>query len=239
MTKQITKPATKPAAPAAAPKAGDNQRAMLTQTTTLAASAETARAALVAHIVAICEGASEGFVRDVQRAAMIGFVAGMIATKGGIPVDASHIAAAAVTLAKKGDKQNETERKMAGAARVRWSGIMDKARAASPAVAAAAPKSAAKAAAAKATQAKRKARAGAANVTVTQGRTTKAAGAGITPTNNPAVPVAANKAEAVAEIHQRAALLAAFLDKNVKVLGPVATKEARDAAKALLKISAA
>lgn len=215
-----------------------NQKQVLAHTTALASTAETARAALIAHVTAICEGASEGFVRDVRVAATTGFIAGMLATKANRAVKPEDIAAAAVILAK-GSKASPDEAKLQNAARQRWHQVMEKAREASPAVATKASKSAAKATAAKATAAKRKARAASAGITISKGRISKADGTGMTPTTNPAVPTMPGKAACVAHLHQNAALMLAFVEKNTKALGADATKQAKAALASLMKISAA
>lgn len=223
-------PAAKPA-----PVAGDNQRAMMIRTTDLAITAETARAALRDYVLSICTGATEGFIRDVQRAAMIGFVAASIARKAERNATADDVASAAVILAKKGKDQSEDEAKMAGAARVRWFNVMETVRKAAPEAAPA--KSAAKATAAKATAAKRKARVSTASITTTKGATTKAKGSEIKPSISNA-PVATSRADALAHMHQGAGHLMAFLERNDKTLGAALAKAIKPHLSAILATSA-
>ena len=232
----------KPAPVTAAPGIGHNgppvsdDAALLREVRTLARGAETARAAFRDRVLAICTGRSGGFMKDVQREAIHGFLASMIARAAGRAWQPEDDAAAAALAIKPIKTLNEAETKMRAAARRRWADIMDDARAKAPE--AAPPKSAAKAAAVAKTNAKRKERAARPGISTSKGRTAKADNTGMAPSVS-AAPVAKTKAEGVAHLHQGAALMLAFVERNDKALGSAIVTKAKGALRTLMDLSAA
>ena len=195
---------------------GANMKAALQQTTALAIADARGSRVFAAHLLEVCRGATEDFIKAQRRAAMIGYVADYLAKP--VAPSETHIAAAAVMIDKPVADRTDDDVKALGAARVRWFNVIECTRDIDPTVF---PKSEAKGAAKKAQHAKAKATTGA--ITTTRGPTKRAKGSKAEKgtTTAPDTIKAATRGEAVATVAQMSSAIMAFAEapQNKKLLG--------------------